>query len=113
MQSHQHTFQKTLLALLSETDTLKSEKEISMQARTCSKCGSHNVYKNTGKNWHQDGVVLQMIAVDRFTYRFETDAYLCLDCRYLEILVSETNTMYGDQKTLTEVVQASNNWAKA
>jgi len=38
-----------------------------MQDRKCSKCGSHNVYKNTGKNWHQDGVVLQMIAVDSFT----------------------------------------------
>lgn len=83
-----------------------------MQDRKCTKCGSHNVYKNTGKNWYQDGIVLQMIAVDSFTYRFETEAFLCLDCRNLEILVSETNTMYGDQKTLIEAVQNSNNWAK-
>lgn len=84
-----------------------------MQERKCFKCGSNNVYKNTGKNWHHDGVVLQMIAVNSFTYHFETEAFLCLDCRYLEILVSETNTKYGDQKTLVEAIQNSNNWAKA
>lgn len=83
-----------------------------MQDQKCSKCGSRNVYKNTGKNWHQDGIVLQMIAVDSFTYQFKTDAFLCLDCRYLEIRVAETNTVYGDHKTLIEAVEASNNWAK-
>jgi hypothetical protein len=70
------------------------------------------VYKNTGKNWHQDGIVLQMIAVDSFTYRFETEAFLCLDCRYLEIRVMEANTVYGEHKTLTEAVETSNNWVK-
>ncbi len=84
-----------------------------MQDRTCSKCGSKNVYKNAGKNWYQDGLVLQMIAVDSFTYHFETEAFLCLDCRYLEILVSETNTVYGNQKTLVDAIQNSENWAKA
>lgn len=84
-----------------------------MQERKCLKCGSKNVYKNAGKNWHQDGIVIQMVAVDSFTYRFETEAFLCLDCRYLEIQVSETNTRYGDQKTLTDAIQTSNNWVKA
>ena len=84
-----------------------------MQDRTCSKCGSKNLYKNVGKNWYQDGLVLQMIAVDSFTYRFETEAFLCLDCRHLEIQVSETNTMYGNQKTLTDAIQNSSNWVKA
>ncbi|MCL4270848.1 MAG: hypothetical protein KJZ72_14935 [Anaerolineales bacterium] len=83
-----------------------------MQDQKCSKCGSRNVYKNTGKNWCQDGIVLQMIAVDRFTYQFKTEAFLCLDCRYLEIRAAETNTVYGDHKTLIEAVEASNNWAK-
>lgn len=83
-----------------------------MQDRKCSKCGSRNVYKNTGKNRHQYGIVLQMISIDRFTYRFETEAFLCLDCRYLEIQAMETNTIYGDQITLTDAVVSSDNWVK-
>ena len=83
-----------------------------MQARKCSQCGSLNVYKNTGKDWHQDGVVLQMLAVDMFPAHFQTQAYLCLDCRHLDIQVSETSTEYGNQRTLTEAVQTSNNWVK-
>lgn len=81
-----------------------------MQDRKCSKCGLLNVYKNTGKNWRQDGIVLQMIAVDNFIYRFETEAFLCLDCRYLEILVMESNTVYGEHKTLSDAIEVSNNW---
>lgn len=84
-----------------------------MQERKCSKCGSVNVYKNTGNNWHQEGVVLQMIAVGSFHDLFQTEAFLCLDCRNLEIQVLETSTTYGKQKTLVETIQASNNWVKA
>ena len=84
-----------------------------MQDRKCSNCGSLNVYKNTDKNWHQDGVVLQMIAVDSFPALFRTEAFLCLDCRHLDIQVSGTSAMYGNQKTLVEAVQGSNNWEKA
>jgi len=85
-----------------------------MQERICSKCGSANVYKNTSDNWHKnDGLVLQMIAADSFNDLFQTRAYLCLDCRNLEIQVAETSTMYGKQKTLIDTIQASNNWVKA
>lgn len=83
-----------------------------MQDRTCSKCGSNNIYKNTGRNWYQDGLVLQMIAPDSFTYHFETEAFLCLNCRNLEIQVLESNTIYGDQKSLVEAIESSNNWTK-
>ncbi|MCB0102779.1 MAG: hypothetical protein H6635_07740 [Anaerolineales bacterium] len=83
-----------------------------MQDRTCSKCGSNNIYKNTGRNWYQDGLVLQMIAPDSFTYHFETEAFLCLNCRNLEIQVLESNTIYGDQKSLVEAIESSNNWIK-
>jgi len=92
---------------------LSDWKEIPMQERKCSKCGSVNVYKNTNNNWHQDGVVLQMIAADSFHDLFQTEAFLCLDCRNLEIQVMETSTMYGKQKELVATVQASSNWAKA
>jgi hypothetical protein len=97
---------------LPENQILESVKEIPMQDRTCSKCGSSKVYKNAGKNWYQDGLVLQMISVDSFTHHFETEAFLCLDCRHLEIQVSETNMVYGDQKTLTDAVKNSSNWVK-
>lgn len=84
-----------------------------MQGQKCSKCGSLNVYKNTGNDWHQDGVVLQMLAVDTFPTLFQTRAFLCLDCRHLDIQAFETSTAYGNQKTLVEAVQTSNNWVKA
>jgi len=44
---------------------------------------------------------------------FQTEAFLCLDCRNLEIQVAETSTMYGKQKKLIDTIQASNNWVKA
>jgi len=54
-----------------------------------------------------------MIAVGSFHDLFQTEAYLCLDCRNLEIQVAEASTMYGKQKMLINTVQASNNWVKA
>lgn len=84
-----------------------------MQERKCSKCGSANVYKNTSSNWHKGGVVLQMIAEGSFHDLFQTEAFLCLDCRNLEIQVAETSTMYGKQKMLVDTIQTSNNWVKA
>ena len=83
-----------------------------MQDRKCSKCGSVNVYKNAGSNWLQDGVVVQTIGEDRFNDLFQTNAFLCLDCRHLDIEVLETTTLYGKQKTLTESIQTSRNWIK-
>jgi len=88
-------------------------KEIPMQERKCSKCGSLNVFKNTSNNWHKDGVILQMLAEDNFPALFQTQAFLCIDCRHLDIQVFETSTMYGNQKTLAEAVRSSNNWVKA
>ena len=87
-------------------------KEIHMQNRKCSKCGSVNVYKNVGSNWLQDGVVVQTIGEDRFNDLFQTNAFLCLDCRNLDIEVLETTTLYGKQKTLAESIQTSRNWIK-
>ena len=83
-----------------------------MQDRKCSKCGSVNVYKNVGNNWHQDGVVIQTVSGDSFNDLFQTEAFLCLDCRHLDIQVLETTTMYGKQRTLSESIQASRNWIK-
>jgi hypothetical protein len=88
-------------------------KEIHMQDRKCSKCGSVNVYRNVDNNWHQDGVVIQTLGENRFNDLFQTDAFLCLDCRNLEIQVLETSTMFGKQITLAESIQASRNWIKA
>ncbi len=84
-----------------------------MQDRKCSKCGSANVYKNVGNTWQQNGVVIQTMGANRFNDLFQTNAFLCLDCRNLDIQVLETTTKYGKQITLAESVQASKNWAKA
>ena len=84
-----------------------------MQERKCSKCGSTKVYRNVGNAWHQNGVLIQTIGDNRFNDLFQTNAFLCLDCRNLDIEVLETTTMYGKQKTLTESIQTSKNWIKA
>jgi len=84
-----------------------------MQDRKCSKCGSANVYKNVGNNWHQEGVVIRSSGENRFNDLFQTNAFLCLDCRNLEFQVLDTTTMYGEQKTLAESIQTSRNWIKA
>ena len=92
---------------------IRTVKEILMQDRKCSKCGSTNVYQNVGNNWLHNGVVIQTIGDNRFNDLFQTNAFLCLDCRNLDIEVLGTTTMYGKQTTLTEAIQASNNWIKA
>ena len=92
---------------------LRTVKEIPMQDRKCSKCGSVNVYTNVGNNWLHAGVVIQTLGENRFNDLFQTNAFLCLDCRNLEIEVLETTTLYGKQRTLTESIQSSTNWVKA
>ena len=84
-----------------------------MQERKCSKCGSVNTYKSVGNNWHEEGVVLQMTSKGSFPALFRTEAFLCLDCRNLEIRVAESSTTYGKQRTLVDTIQVSNNWVKA
>jgi hypothetical protein len=84
-----------------------------MQERKCSKCGSANVYRNVGNTWQQNGVVIQTMGANRFNDLFQTNAFLCLDCRNLDIEVLETTTKYGKQTTLAESIQASKNWIKA
>jgi hypothetical protein len=83
-----------------------------MQDQKCSKCGSANVYRNVGNHWFQHGVVIQTMGEDRFDDLFQTNAFLCLDCRHLDIEVLETTTLYGKQRTLVESIQSSRNWIK-
>jgi len=92
---------------------LKITKEIYMQARKCSKCGSVNVYRSVGNNWHQNGLVIQTVGGGSFNDLFQTEAFLCVDCRHLDIQVLEASTMYGSQKMLVVSLQNSSNWRKA
>jgi len=84
-----------------------------MQERKCSKCGSVNVYKSLGDDWQRGGLAIQLTAARSFPALFQTEAFLCLDCRNLEIQVSETSTLYGEQKILIDTIPTSNNWVKA
>lgn len=83
-----------------------------MQELKCSKCGSANVYRNVGSHWLQNSVVIQSIGENRFNDLFQMNAFLCLDCRHLDIEVLETTTLYGKQTTLAESIQSSKNWIK-
>ena len=79
---------------------------------TCSACGSKNVYKSANTSWSQDGIMVQALG-DTVTEIFPTEAYLCVDCRHLEIYVAETAAaLFGKGKPLKESVEASENWKR-
>jgi hypothetical protein len=71
------------------------------------------VYRSVGNNWHQEGVVIQTVGNGSFKGLFQTEAFICLDCRNLDIQVLDASTSYGKQATLTESIQTSRNWTKA
>jgi hypothetical protein len=64
-------------------------------------------------NWHQNGLLVKAAGTESFDDLFKTEAFLCLDCRHLDIQVLETTTRFGTQKTLAEAIPASRNWEKA
>lgn len=76
----------------------------------CSACGSKNVYKSVNTSWSSDGITVRALG-DKVTEVFATEAYLCVDCRHLEIYVAETAAaIFGKGKPLKESVEASDNW---
>ena len=78
----------------------------------CSNCGSKNIYKSENTSWSRDGISVQALG-DKVTEVFATQAYLCLDCRKLEIYVDENSAaIFGKGKPLAESIQLSSNWKK-
>lgn len=83
-----------------------------MKNGTCLACGSKNVYKSENTSWSRDGITVMTIG-DKVHEGFATEAYLCLDCRHLEILVAESAAaIFGKGMSLTEAIQGSANWKK-
>lgn len=83
-----------------------------MKNGVCSVCGSKNVYQSVNTSWSRDGITVMALG-DKMTEAFSTEAYLCLDCRHLEIQVAEhAAAIFGKGKTLTEAISESSNWKK-
>jgi hypothetical protein len=83
-----------------------------MKNGTCLKCGSAQIYRSIDNSWNGDNITVKALG-DKITEVFGTEAYLCLDCRSLEIYVKETSAaFFGKGKTLIEAIQASDNWKK-
>lgn len=79
---------------------------------TCSNCKSKNIYKSQNTSWSRDGITVSALG-DKVTETFATEAYLCLDCRKLEIYVEEhAAAIFGKGKSLAEMIEASTNWKK-
>ena len=79
---------------------------------TCSACGSKNVYKSANTSWSRDGIMVQALG-DKVTEVFPTEAYLCIDCRHLEVYVApESAAIFGKGKPLKESVELSANWKR-
>lgn len=83
-----------------------------MKKDGCIACGSKNVYKSENTSWSQDGITVKALG-DKVTEIFPTEAYLCIDCRHLEILVAEeAAAIFGKGMPLAQAIQASTNWKK-
>jgi hypothetical protein len=83
-----------------------------MKNGVCSACGSSNVYQSVNTSWARDGITVMALG-DKITEAFATEAYLCIDCRHLDIQVAEhAAAIFGKGKSLTESIQASSNWKK-
>jgi predicted nucleic-acid-binding Zn-ribbon protein len=80
-----------------------------MKNNTCSKCSSTQIYRSIDETWAGNGTTVKAPG-EKVTEVFATEAYLCLDCRHLEIYVKETSAAsFGTGKPLTESIQASDN----
>lgn len=83
-----------------------------MKNGVCIACSSNNVYKSVNNSWYQSGVKVAVIG-DKVNEIFMTEAYVCLDCRHLELIVEENAAaIFGKGKALKDAVPASTNWKK-
>jgi hypothetical protein len=88
------------------------KEENSMREGICPKCGSKNVYRSVNNSWSSDGIAVKARG-DQVNEVFGTEAFLCVDCRHLEIHVDENSAaFFGKGKPLKDSVAASSNWKK-
>ena len=83
-----------------------------MKNGVCTVCGSKNIYQSANSSWSRDGITVMALG-DKVTEAFATEAYLCLDCRHLEVKVAEhAAAIFGKGKPLAESIRSSSNWKK-
>lgn len=79
---------------------------------TCPNCKSNNIYKSENTSWSGDGILVKALG-DNVIESFATEAYVCLDCRHLQIHVAEYSAaIFGKGKHFKESIEASTNWKK-
>ena len=80
-----------------------------MKNSKCPNCGSTEIY--VSEQPFTDTLCVK--SKTKSTESFETEAYLCLVCRKLELYVSEKSVvLFGKAKTLLDSLPLSENWKK-
>jgi predicted nucleic-acid-binding Zn-ribbon protein len=80
-----------------------------MKNGKCPKCGSTEIYVSV----HPFSDSISVKSTTKSFDVFETEAYLCLDCRKIEMYAAEYSAvLFGKKKILKESVPLSENWKK-
>jgi predicted nucleic-acid-binding Zn-ribbon protein len=81
-----------------------------MKNGRCPKCGSDQIFVSDLP--FSDSVTVR--ANTKNIESFPSTAYLCVDCRYVEIYASEISvTLFGKGKPLKDCITSAENWKKA
>ena len=80
-----------------------------MKNGKCPKCGSDQIFSSNLP--FSDTMMVRVNAKN--IESFPNTAYLCVDCRYIEIYTSEiSTTLFGKGKSLKDSIAISENWKK-
>jgi hypothetical protein len=80
-----------------------------MKNGKCPKCNSDQIFVSDMP--FSDAIVVRANA--KSIESFQSTAYLCVDCRYIEIYASEKSaTFFGKGKSLKDCIVGSENWKK-
>ena len=80
-----------------------------MKNGKCPNCGSTEIYVSRSPLTEN----LTVKAATKNTDVFATEAYLCLECRKMEVYAQEISaTLFGKGKTIKDCIPNSENWKK-
>jgi predicted nucleic-acid-binding Zn-ribbon protein len=80
-----------------------------MKNGKCPKCGSGQIFVSDAP--FSDSVTIK--ANTKSVESFPSTAYLCVDCRYIEIYASETSVaLFMKGKPLKDCIATAENWKK-
>jgi predicted nucleic-acid-binding Zn-ribbon protein len=80
-----------------------------MKNGKCPKCNSDQIFVSSLPFAEEIVVRVKSKSLESFP----STAYLCVDCRYIEIYTSEiSTTLFGKGKSLKDSIAISDNWKK-